>query len=182
MLQDSKKVFSSELCRILHLSDDMDIYSPWSIEEYWWVPPNLWTLLLYTNSLNAANTPLYGSCKLETRSVRSAVVQNTSNTSTYTSICVGDKLHIGSKHVTHRLEIRFEYARHYIDVFRLMSNVQVTCVNVCQRSHNLRTTSGPRMRDVWAIRWHTSKIFVHAQKFSTNSPYYDVYQRASACS
>ena len=38
------------------------------------------------------------------------------------------------------------------------------------------------MRDVWAIRWHTSKNFVHAQKSSTTSPYSDVYQRASACS
>ena len=83
--------------------------------------------------LNAANTPLYGSCKLETRSVSSVVIRKT-------SICVGDTLLIGSKHVTHRLEISFRYAKHYLDVFRLMSNLQVTCVDVCQRSHNVPTT------------------------------------------
>ena len=54
-----------------------------------------------------------------------------------------------------------------------------TCVNVCQWSHNLRYNLWLRMRDVWAIRWHTSKNFVHAQKLSTTSPYYDAYQRAS---
>ena len=32
--------------------------------------------------LNATNTPLYGSCKLETRSVSSVVGRNTSNKST----------------------------------------------------------------------------------------------------
>jgi len=51
-----------------------------------------------------------------------------------------------------------------------------------QRSHNLPTTYGLRMRDVWAIRWHTSRNFEHAQNFSTTSTYLDVYQRASACS
>ena len=59
-------------------------------------------------------------------------------------MCVGDTLHIGSKHVTHRLEISFEYAKHYLDVFRLMSNLQVTCVDVCQRSRDVPTTYGPR--------------------------------------
>ena len=73
--------------------------------------------------LHAANMPLYGSCKLESRSV--------SQIRLHTLICVGDELHIGSKHVTHRLEISFGYARHYLDVFRLMSNLQVTCVNDC---------------------------------------------------
>ena len=36
--------------------------------------------------LNAANTPLYGSCKLEKRSVSSVAVRNTSNTSTYVNM------------------------------------------------------------------------------------------------
>ena len=54
-------------------------------------------------------------------------------------------IHVGSKHVTHRLEIRFEYARHYINVFRLMSNV---CERMSTIAYNLRTTYGPRMREV----------------------------------
>ena len=141
--------------------------------------------------LNAANTPLYGSCKLVTRSVSSVVGRKTSNTSTY----VGDTLHIGSKHVTHRLEISFGYAKHYLDVFRLMSNLQVTCVDVCQRSRNVPPTYGQRMRNVWVIRWHTSKNFKHvkicrrARRTTTYASvlrrmpaYYDVYQRASVCS
>ena len=145
-----------------------------------WIDAAVWTPFFYIPiPLNAANTPFYGSCKLETRSVRSAVVQNTSNTSTCTSICVGDKLHIDSKHVTHRLEIRFEYAKHYIDVFRLMSNVQVTCINVCQLTYNLWPAYAGR---IWAISWHTSKNVVHAQKSSTTSPYSDVYQQTSAWS
>ena len=94
--------------------------------------------------LNAANTPLYGSCKLETRSVSSVVVRNTSIKQVYnlqsTQVVVHWRyvthntlkqttLLIGSKHITHRLEISFRYAKHYRDVFRLMSTLQVTCVN-----------------------------------------------------
>uniref|UniRef100_A0A8C4Q8A2 Guanylate kinase-like domain-containing protein n=1 Tax=Eptatretus burgeri TaxID=7764 RepID=A0A8C4Q8A2_EPTBU len=37
---------------------------------------------------------------------------------------------------------------HYLDVFRLMSTSQVTCVYVCQRSHIVRTTYSHRMRSV----------------------------------
>lgn len=55
-------------------------------------------------------------------------------------MCVGDRLDIGSKHVTGTLEIRFGYARHYLDVFRLESYLQVVFMNVCESSHNLSTT------------------------------------------
>ena len=127
--------------------------------------------------LTAANTPLYGSSKLETRSVSSGVVRRTSNT----SLCVGDTLHIGSKHVTHRLEISFGYAKHYLDVFRLMSNFQVTCVDVCQRSRNVPTTYGQRMRNVWVICWHTSQNFKHVKicrRARRTTTYVSVLQRA----
>ena len=118
--------------------------------------------------LNAANTPLYGSCKFCGR------LEDVNQIRLHTSMCVGDTLHIGSKHVTHRLEISFGYAKHYLDVFRLMSNLQVTCVDLCQRSHNVPTTYGQRMRNVWIIRWHTSQNFPHAWNFATYSAYYDV--------
>ena len=47
-------------------------------------------------TLNAANTPLYGSCKLETRSVSSVVVRKTSNTSTY--------INMRWRYITHRFK------------------------------------------------------------------------------
>ena len=49
--------------------------------------------------LNAANTPLYGSCKLETLSVSSVVVRKTSNTSTY--------VNVRWRYVTHRFKARY---------------------------------------------------------------------------
>ena len=49
--------------------------------------------------LNAANTPLYGSCKLETRSASSVVVRKTSNTSTYVNMRL--------RYVTHRFKARY---------------------------------------------------------------------------
>ena len=77
-------------------------------------------------------------------------------------------------------------AKHYLDVFRLMSNLQVTCVDVCQRSRNVPTTYGQHMRNVWVIRWHTSKNFKHG-KFVDElgvlrlmPAYYDVCQHTTA--
>ncbi len=71
-------------------------------------------------------------------------------------------------------------ANHYLDVFRLMSTSQVTCVDVCQRSRNVPTTYGQRMRNVCHTP-STSRNFQHAENLSTYSAYYDVCQRASTC-
>ena len=47
--------------------------------------------------LNAANTPLHGRCKLETRSVSAVVVRKTSILiCLHTTMCVLDTLQIGS--------------------------------------------------------------------------------------
>ena len=76
-------------------------------------------------------------------------------------------------------------AKHYLDVFRLMSNLQVTCVDVCQRLRNMPTTYGQRMRNVWVIRWHTSQNFKYVKicrRARRTRTYADVCQRASACS
>ncbi len=91
------------------------------------------------------------------------VVRNTSKR-LHTLICIGDKFDIGSKYVTHRLEISFGYARHYLDVCRLMTHfdlrcvqsafLQVTCVNVCQRSYNLPTTYAGLMSHELAYAEH----------------------------
>ena len=90
---------------------------------------------------------------------------------------VGDTLHIGSKHVTHRLEISFGYAKHYLDVFRLMSNLQVTCGNDRVTCLQLMPAYAERVRHTL----DTSKNFQHAENLSTYSVYYDVCQRASTC-
>ena len=54
-----------------------------------------------------------------------------------TSVRIGDRLDVGSKHFTHMLKIHFGYARHYLDIFLLRNNLQVAFVNVCEHSHNL---------------------------------------------
>ena len=66
--------------------------------------------------------------------------------------------------------ISFGYTKHYLDVFRLMSNLQVTCVDVCERSRNVPTTYGQhyaeRVSHTLAyvfVRWHTSKNFKHGK-------------------
>ena len=83
----------------------------------------------------------------------------------------------GSKHVTHRLEISFGYTKHYLDVFRLMSNLQVTYVDVCQRSRNVPTTYAS-ICDVCHTS-STSRNFQHTENFSTYSAYKDVCQRTT---
>ena len=53
------------------------------------------------------------------------------------------------------------YAKHYLDVFRLMSNLQGTCVDVCQRSHIVPTT--------------------YSQRSGTCEPYGEYVVKFSAC-
>ena len=98
------------------------------------------------------------------------VVRNTSKR-LHTSICVGDKLHIHSKQVSHTLDISCGYARHYLDVC-------VICLNVCQRSHNLCPAYAERLSHTLS----NVENCMHAQNVSTTSPYYDLYQRSRACS
>ena len=117
------------------------------------------------------------------------------------STCVNDRVtcvndHVMClQHVTHRLEISFGYAKHYLDVFRVMSNLQVTCVDECRRSRNVPTTYGQRMpayasvcgtcESYDGIRrkiFNMLKFVKELGVLQRMPAYYDVYQRASACS
>ena len=87
ILQDSQVVLQSQLCRIIHLSDDNDICFSRTDGLL------LQKLFLYTSSLTGCQNAIIRQRKLPTRLVSSVVVINTSNTSIM-SICVGYKLDI----------------------------------------------------------------------------------------
>ena len=92
------------------------------------------------------------------------------------------------QHVNHRLEISFGYAKHYLGVSQLMINLQVACVDVCQRSQTVHTTCGQRSgtcESYAGIRREISsmKNFEDNQKVQRLKPAYnDVWQCFSACS
>ena len=104
--------------------------------------------------------------------------------STLQVTCVNDRVTC-LQHVTHRLEISFGYAKHYLDVFRLMSTLQVTYVDVCQRLHSVPTTYGQHYADrvshtlAYVEKFQAWKICLTARR---TTMYASVLQRASACS
>ena len=89
------------------------------------------------------------------------------------------------QHVNHRLEISFGYAKHYLGVSQLMINLQVACVDVCQRSQTVHTTCGQRSgtcESYAGIRREISsmKKFEDNQKVQRLKPTYnDVWQRTT---
>ena len=104
------------------------------------------------------------------------------------STCVNDRVTC-LQHITHRLEISYGYAKHYLDVFRLMSNLQVTCVDMCQRSRNVPTTYGQHYAErvshtlayvekfqAWKICLTPRRTMTYASVQRRMPAYYDVCQ------